>query len=77
MTKLIIICLIRNCPIYREGYKGIRTGTILIEIAGRLIQSNEDSVIFLKDNEACMIDQNGFSFASIRLTNKEVELLTE
>ena len=21
MTKLIIICLIRNCPIYREGYK--------------------------------------------------------
>lgn len=61
--------------IYNE--EGIRTGTILIERAGRLIQPNEDSVIFLKDNEACMIDQNGFSFASIRLTNKEVELLTE
>ena len=61
--------------IYNE--EGIRTGTILIERAGRLIQPNEDSIIFLKDNEACVIDQNGFSFASIRLTNKEVILLTE
>ena len=61
--------------VYNE--EGVRTGTILIERAGKLIQTNEESIIFLKDNEAYVIDSNGFSFAGIKLTNKEVRLLTE
>ena len=61
--------------VYNE--EGARTGTILIERAGKLIQTNEESIIFLKDNEAYVIDSNGFSFAGIKLTNKEVRLLTE
>lgn len=61
--------------VYNE--EGARTGTILIERAGKLIQTNEESIIFFKDNEAYVIDSNGFSFAGIKLTNKEVRLLTE
>ena len=61
--------------VYNE--EGVRTGTILIERAGKLIQTNEESIIFLKDNEAYVIDSNGFSFAGIRLTDEEVKLLTE
>ena len=61
--------------VYNE--EGVRTGTILIERAGKLIQTNEESIIFFKDNEAYVIDSNGFSFAGIKLTNKEVRLLTE